>query len=365
MLPEKPDEKAVEKPDTQPKTEDPKAAPQAAGPKDDKAAGERKEPTTLELVKANRERQSRAKDAAADKDSSGSKPKEPVKAQTGAESDEAGEESDLEDDEKDESGDAVDLSKIDTKAPGWFDRLTKEQRVALDKKYPGIATLVNAGKAEAQRYVEAAKKKVANQPGEQKKPQSAEPEDTDLSEAIDLLYDPKTRKQGLTKLLANEDSKGIIREVFSEYAREEFGYQPELKPVAEGFALASKHYPQLNDDDDFFNDVDDYLKQDMEAYEEMMESDKPRLIAAAIKDAAAFVTRSRAAKKKDVAPEKKAAVGPKERREKLERDTQSAKEQAGVKTGERPTQSKAESGSTADLVRSLREQRNYTHLTGR
>jgi hypothetical protein len=350
-----------------------------AGDQSDAKSGEQK--STLEIVKALREERSgRAKEATADTKAAGSKPTQSDKAQSegkdgnGADSKS---ESDVKAESKNESGDEDDveftLSEDDLSKPGWYDRLTKEQKAALDRQFPGISTIVNAGKAEAQRHVENAKKKaeqLQQSAPEPKKPTSAKDtekaEDPDFSDAIDKLYDPKTYDEGLRLLLGNDKSKAVIKTLFNEFVKEELGVdieqQKQLAPLREGFALASKDYPQLKEDDSFYDEVEELLKQDEEHYKELLEETKPRMIAAALREAAAKVVRSRAAKSTKPSEEKKViTVG---RREKLERDTRAAKEQAGVKAGTstRPGVPEAEPGSTLEVVRSLRKQRGYQHL---
>lgn len=354
-----------------------KPAPKSAGAEADAKPVEKKEPTTLEIVKAKREeRQSRAKDAAADNGAPGTKPAGSEKSEAADEKADA--KSDLAGKNEDEKS-GVDeaktlkLSDINLDDPGWFDRLTKEQQKALATENPWVVKLVNAGKAEAQRYIETAKKKadkITAKPVDDQKPQAAtDKTEADVSEAIDLLYDKATRKEGLQRLLTNADSKELLKGIIIETLNEETGYDPTLKPLAEGIAIASSKYPQLKEDD-FFAEVDEVLREDEETYEALMTEKNPRLIAAAIREASGQVVRSRAAKKPATIEEKKAEepkkpVGVKsERRENLERNTQAAKEAAGVKagTGSRPGVAAAEAGSTAELVRKIRESKGYQQL---
>lgn len=371
-----PNENTEQKPDSQQPNPDPKAASPQQPAAPDKGAdkgGEKKEPKTVDLVTANRERLARAKDAGTGKDSDGSSKqkqsgsaKPDAKAKDGADEKPDLEEKDEEESAEEDADESLKLDESQFSKAGYFDRLNKGQWADLEKKYPDVARLVKAGKAEAQRYIETAKKKVANQPNDQKKPSSAATEETeqDVTDAIDLLYDPKTRKEGLTKLLTNKDSKDLIRSMFTEMLHETTGYDPSLQPLSEAIEIAADDYPLLKDADPaFFNEVDEHLKQDEEAYEELMSSDKPRLIAAAIRDAAAKVTRSRAAKQGKDVDKKNVGTKSDDRRAKLERDTQSAKEQAGVKAGggQRPAVPDGDLRG-ADLVRSIREKKNYQHI---
>lgn len=353
---------------TQPQNDDPKAAPQAGSEQDPKKAGEQKEPETVDLVKANRERLGRAKDTAAGKEQPGSKASGSDKAQSGADAEEAGKEPDLEkkdDDEK--SGDeeeTFEFSEEDLKKPGFFDGLTKRQWEVLDQKYPAVAALVRAGKREAQGYIESAKKKAGSQPQtDPKKPASAASEASpDLAEAIDMLYDEKTRKDGLQRLLAHPDSKEILRDVFNEFAREISEPDPALQPLTDGIVRAAKEYPLIQTDQTFFDEVHEVLQRDPEAYEDLMHSTSPRLIAAALENAAASVTRSRAARKPKAEAASERQVG--KRREDLERNTEAAKEQAGVKApgGSRPSVTGGEPENTVELVTSIRKAKNYQHI---
>lgn len=376
-----------------------KAAPEKAEPK--AADGKPTVKTTLEIVKELREKrgQSRAQETAAGSDTPGSKkPAEsgdkPETATKADEADEAPESKDkAAEEEKDQSGkktaetpkDAIKVMGIDQSKPGWYDRLTRDQREALEEKFPGYASIVNAGKQEAQRYVEAAKTKADKlhaPDGEDKKQQSTATKEAaderDLSEAIDLLYSPETRDQGLRLLLTNKSSKGVLREVFGEFVKDEFGVDLEeqraLQPLAKGIELARKDYPQL-DDDAFFAEVNEVLQEDGEAYEEMFAETKPRMIAAAIREASARVVRSRAARKPaDPAketdadlPKKPAAATVGARREVLERNTRAATEQAGIRAGAgvRPAVPAADLTATVDIVRSIREKKGYRELGGR
>lgn len=332
--------------------------------------------STVEIVKAKREEQrlSRAKDTAAAKETPGPTTKEPEKAHSDTTDDGADEKADLQaKDDKEKSGkstfeDQFGFTEAELNKPGFFDRITPEQRAKLEEKAPWALKLVNAGRAEAQRHVENAKLKIAKAPPAEKQPTTVAAEtDSDMSEAIDLLYDPKTRKDGLAKLLTNPDSKSLLKDVVMEVMGSEFGYDPSLKPLNEGIALASKDYPQLADDETFFAEVTELLQEDPEAFEDLVSEKKPRLIAVVLKEASARVVRSRAAKKPAEKPaaapatEDKRLIGTKERRETLERNTQAARDQASLKAAgaSRPSVAEAEASSTVELVRRTREAKGY------
>lgn len=355
-MPDEKDEKPTTQPDAEPKTT------QNAG-SETKAPEEKKDASTLDIVKANRERQSRAKDATAGKSAAEAKPEKPAAPEAGTKGKAADDAPDSEDDGDDEENGEGEFTftNADLSNPGFYDRLTKEQWKVVEEKAPVAAAQYKAGQRALNALMQKGREKTTA--ADQKKPPAATEEtDPDVSEAIDLLYDPKTRKEGLKRLLTNGDSKELLKGIVREALQEETGYDLALKPIGEGIELASSKYPQLLQDETFFHEVHDLLKQDEETYADLMSEKNPRLIAVAFREASATVVRSRAAKGKAT---EKTNVGTKdERRQKLERDTQAAKEQAGVKAGvgSRPGVTAAESGSTADLVRSIRQQKGYQHL---
>lgn len=366
--------------------------------------------STVEILRAKKEeRLSRAANATtATKTTDGSATTQSTDAAaTAAKGDdegaEAGEKAELGSKDKSEGGDADDVlvKTIDMAKPGWFDRLKPEQREALDRKYPGISAMANAGKAEAQRYVEAAKRKTATaaatSPVKEETPTAAKETkaEADLSEAIDLLYDSKTKKQGLTMLLSDPDAaevidarvevgaRAVVRAVLKQLGVD-VDAQVALQPLSAGIELASSKYPQLKTDDSFFDEVDALLREDEETYEALLGEKNHRLIAAAVREASASVVRSRAAKKPATTTEaattaatatttaaaatKPATIGAKERRENLERTTQAAKEQTGMvagKAGSRTSSTQAaEPESTVELLRRRKQEAGYRFIGG-
>lgn len=347
-----PNETGAEKPEKATSTD---TKPESKTPPEAKA-GEKKEPTTRELVKGFRAEQTAAKEAAASKKSEKAKAgdeKEPEKK--GAEKSETKAEADG--DEKGEETKEREFSAKDFEKAGFWDSLSKEDWKALAKQMPAQVAAWKAVQREAQKLKDNVSK---TEPEKSSTKSAKEPEDDedDKRNIIDLIDDEKTFKQGVKKLFNHPDAKPIVEKLVREYLKEEGLDLSEVKvskAATKGLEMATEKYPEL-DNDGFFKEVLEAIDEDEDARETVKSSDA-KSINRVLRQFAAEVKAARTEKKAEKAATKKTPE--EERAEKLRRETQNAKTPGSKApgTGRKPVE--AAEGSTLETLRAIKATKDY------